>query len=74
MPLQIAASIALALSAYAAAGILVGLAFVFRGVSRVDHAAAGAGLGFRLLILPGAAALWPLVLIVWRRTSREGHP
>lgn len=56
-----------AIIGYAAIGLVFGLAFVSRGVDRVDPGAAGAGLGFRLLILPGSAALWPLLLQRWRR-------
>ena len=39
--------------------MLFGLLFVTRGVGRVDPAAASGTWGFRVLILPGAAALWP---------------
>ncbi|MCI0417642.1 MAG: hypothetical protein L0387_04960 [Acidobacteria bacterium] len=50
------------LSAYGLFGLLFGVCFVTAGVSRLDPLAKGAGLGFRLLILPGVAALWPLLL------------
>ena len=50
---------------YAVAGLMFSVAFVSFGVQRVDAAARGAGAGFRLLILPGAAALWPLLLRKW---------
>ena len=52
---------------YAAVGLAFAVAFVIRGVQRVDPAAKGAPLGFRLLILPGSAALWPLLLRRWLR-------
>jgi hypothetical protein len=55
---------------YAGTGFVFGLAFVAVGVQRVDHSAAGAPWSFRLVILPGAAALWPLMLIKWIRASR----
>ena len=48
--------------AYAGAGVLVALAFVAWGVPRVDPAARGAGVGFRAIVFPGAALLWPLTL------------
>lgn len=54
-------------TAYAACGVLFAIAFVMKGVERVDSQAHGAPLGFRLLILPGAAALWPLLLRRWMR-------
>ncbi len=58
------------LALYLATGVIIGAAFVFRGVNRVDPAAQHASTAFRLLILPGAAALWPLVLRKWAATRR----
>jgi hypothetical protein len=58
------------LMAYAALGLAFALFFVSVGVQRLDPAAKGASLGFRLLILPGAAAFWPLLL---RRLLRGGR-
>lgn len=57
--------ILLAAAAYAALGVVFGVLFAVAGVGRVDHAAIGAPWSFRLLILPGAAALWPLMLRKW---------
>jgi len=54
--------------AYAVLGVVFAAAFVTLGVQRVDPAAKGAPLGFRLLILPGCAALWPLLLGRWMRS------
>lgn len=56
-----------ALAAYAAIGISFALAFVSFGAQRVDTEARGSGLGFRLLILPGVVAFWPLFLYRWTR-------
>jgi hypothetical protein len=56
-------------AAYAALGIAFALAFVVRGAGRIDPGAAAGTLGFRILIFPGAAALWPLLAARWRRTS-----
>lgn len=50
---------------YFAVGVLFATAFVTLGVGRVDSLAQGTGLGFRLIILPGCAALWPLLLLRW---------
>lgn len=50
--------------------LLLGLGFagVFHvwGLGRVDSATQSAGLGFRLLITPGIAALWPLMAWRWK--------
>jgi hypothetical protein len=54
-----------ALAAYAAIGLLFAAAFLPAGISQVDPASKGSGIGFRLIILPGVAALWPLMLKRW---------
>jgi hypothetical protein len=38
----------------------------------VDASAQGASLGFRLLILPGTVALWPLMVTKWITAPRLG--
>lgn len=53
------------LTAYAAAGLIFAVCFVISGIGRVDTAARDAGLGFRLIVLPGVTALWPLLLKRW---------
>jgi len=55
----------LLLAVYLAIGLLVGLRFVLSTIRRADPVAAEAPLRVRLLFLPGAVAVWPLVL---RRT------
>jgi hypothetical protein len=58
----------LGLALYAAAGIAVGAAFVVFGVTRVLPEPVS--VGARMLIFPGAAALWPYVLVRWLKSSR----
>jgi phosphoglycerol transferase MdoB-like AlkP superfamily enzyme len=48
---------------YLAAGLLIGVAFVVAGVTVVQPAPVT--IGARMLLLPGAVALWPLVLSRW---------
>jgi hypothetical protein len=55
---------------YAAFGVLFAIAFVTKGISRVDPAAKGSSAGFKLIILPGVAAMWPLFLARW---IQQGH-
>ena len=57
------------LTAYASVGIAFGILFVTTGVQRIDPVAQHSSLGFRLMILPGVAALWPALLIRWVRGS-----
>jgi hypothetical protein len=52
---------------YAAAGAVTALAFVSFGISQVLHPPMPATIGARILLLPGAFALWPYILIRWRK-------
>lgn len=63
----------LAVEIYLVVGIFFGIAFVTRGVQRIDHAAEGTGWTFRLIILPGVAALWPLLLRRWIRGTQPAE-
>jgi len=54
-----------ALGLCAGLGFAFALAFVTRGVGRIDPAARGATWGFRLVVLPGVVALWPLLARRW---------
>jgi hypothetical protein len=55
------------LALYAACGLATALAFVSIGVTRVQPQSMS--LGARILILPGAVALWPYVLMRWLRAT-----
>jgi predicted MPP superfamily phosphohydrolase len=55
-----------ALAAYAAVGIAVAFAFVTVGVARVQ--AMPVTIGARIMLLPGAFVLWPLVAARWHRS------
>ena len=56
------------LVAYVVIGLMAGLLFVVVGVARVQPAPVT--IGVRILLLPGATALWPLVLARWFSTRR----
>lgn len=55
--------------AYVLIGALFAAPFAFHWVRRLDPVAAQGTIGFRLLILPGAILLWPLLA---RRLLRGG--
>ena len=46
-------------------GILFAIPFVIRGVDVVDQGTHGSSPGFRLIIIPGTAVFWPLLLRKW---------
>lgn len=78
MSIALANTISLAVLAYAAVGALFALAFAFVGVNRIDPVAKSSGWTFRVLILPGVAALWPLMAYRWAigsppPTERNAH-
>ncbi len=56
-----------ALETYAGLGLIFAVLFVWIGVQRLDAEAQGSGIAFRLLILPGVAAFWPVFLQRWTR-------
>jgi len=60
-------AILLGLTFYAAAGAVTALAFVSIGIEQVLSPPVPATLGARILILPGALALWPYILLRWRK-------
>jgi hypothetical protein len=64
---QLATWIVRLAGAYLAAGVLFAVPFAFRLVNRLDAVAARGTLPFRLLLIPGATLLWPLLLIRWLR-------
>ena len=63
---MLAAGFLILLCVYLACGMVFAIPFVFVGASRIDPHAAGGSWGFRLLILPGSMALWPLLLLRWK--------
>jgi hypothetical protein len=60
-----------ALETYAGLGLIFAALFVWIGIQRLDSEAQGSGIGFRLLILPGVAALWPMFLLRSMRGTVE---
>ena len=60
------AAILLSLAAiYLAGGLVFAIPFAWIGVGRIDPHAGKGSWGFRLLIIPGSALLWPLLLRRW---------
>jgi hypothetical protein len=52
-----------AVAAYLALGVLFAIPFTLRWAGRLDAAAIKATPGFRLIILPGAVLLWPVLAL-----------
>jgi hypothetical protein len=56
-----------AVGIYGLIGLVTAVAFVTLGFSQVLPHSMGASVGARILFIPGAAALWPYVLVRWLR-------
>jgi hypothetical protein len=56
-----------AIALYGTVGLLFAIAFAARGAGTVDPVARHSGWGFRILIVPGAAAFWPILAKRWLR-------
>jgi hypothetical protein len=69
MPQPFATLLVGLLGTYLGIGAAFSVAFVTRGVDRIDPMARGAGWGFRALILPGSILVWPLLLVRWAAGS-----
>ena len=53
------------LGAYLACGLVFAIPFALVGVKKIDPHATHGSWGFRILILPGTMAFWPLLLRRW---------
>jgi len=66
-----AKAIVYTLAVYVGLGLVFAVPFVWLGVQLLDSEAEGSGIGFRLLILPGVAAFWPMFLYRWSERIAE---
>ena len=67
----VAKAIVYGLEVYVGLGLVFALVFVWVGVQSLDSEAQGSRIGFRLLIMPGVAAFWPMLLYRWTRHVTE---
>jgi hypothetical protein len=68
---MIAAALLITLGVYLASGFVFAVPFVIGGVGKIDPHAAHGSWGFRLLIIPGTMALWPVLLRRWLKGLHE---
>jgi hypothetical protein len=62
---MIAAALLILFGIYLACGLVFAIPFAFIGVRRIDSHASHGSWGFRLLIIPGTMAFWPMLLQRW---------
>ena len=65
--MSVVAAVLTGLAVYAIAGVATAIAFVSGGLSQALHPPMPATLGARILFIPGAVALWPYILMRWRK-------
>ena len=58
------------LGGYFAAGLVFAPYFLIKGLDRIDSSTAGTGWGFRLIIIPGLVAFWPIIFKKWLKNSK----
>jgi len=68
---MIAATFLIVRGIYLGCGLVFAIPFALAGVKRIDPRAANGSWGFRLLIIPGTMALWPLLLKRWKDGVRQ---
>ena len=62
MSIEMAEMVVAALAVWLGAGAIVALLFLLLA-PRLDHAAKGASIGFRILVFPGLILLWPVIAL-----------
>jgi len=56
---------------YLLCGLLFAIPFVIKGVEKIDEAAHGGSIGFRIIIIPGTMVFWPILLKKWIKTAKR---
>ena len=60
-------------SVYLLCGLLFAIPFAIKGVEKIDENAHDAGIGFRIIILPGTIVFWPLLLRKWLSAGKNNY-
>jgi hypothetical protein len=63
----IASTLLTLIGIYLILGLCFYVAFIAKGIARVDEAVEESPKVFFLLLLPGTVAFWPVLLIKWKR-------
>jgi hypothetical protein len=71
MTIEIAQGLLIAISAYLGLGVGFAFPFVTIGLVHLDSAAAGMPWTARILLLPGAILLWPVLLTKWLKAEQR---
>jgi len=56
---------------YLLCGFVFALVFIISGVEKIDDAAIGSSFGFKMIIIPGAMILWPVLWRKWLQANNK---
>ena len=56
---------------YLALGVFFVIPFLMKGLNKVDEGAQGSTIGFKIIIIPGVIAFWPVLLSKWMKGNRN---
>lgn len=68
--MMIVSIILIIVAAYLAGGFVFAIAFITKGVTKIDEGAHGATWGFRIIIIPGTIVFWPFLLKRWINAAK----
>ncbi|MEO8770223.1 MAG: hypothetical protein ABI402_09070 [Ferruginibacter sp.] len=54
---------------YLIGGLMFSIIFISKGLKVLDEGSHGAGIGFKLIILPGCMVFWPFLLKKWMKAK-----
>ena len=54
-------------------GFVFAIAFIIKGVDKVDETAHGSSIGFRIIIIPGSMVFWPFLLKKWLHADKKNN-
>ncbi len=55
------------IAAYLVCGLLFVIPFLLKGIHKIDETTVGSSWGFKIIIIPGVIACWPVLLMKWRK-------
>ncbi|HLK27642.1 MAG TPA: hypothetical protein VKT28_03620 [Puia sp.] len=58
---------------YLICGFVFAIAFVTKGINKVDEGAHGSTIGFKIIIIPGVIVFWIFLLKKWLQANKENY-
>lgn len=58
---------------YGLCGLIFAIAFIWKGIGKVDEGARESTIGFKLIIIPATMVFWPLLFKKWLKALKNPH-